>query len=125
MTVERESLSTNPITWRTKMITFKIYQIKDIETTDYAFRPFNPGKFNFKDYEERYEMEFVSEDEKTNSEICEVIFNIFNMRRPADFKGHSLSVSDIVMLNKHGRRYFYYCDMCGFKRLTKHDIREW
>ena len=62
------------------MITFKIHQIKDIANTDYAFRSFNPNKFNFKDYEERYEMEFVSEDEKTNFEICEVIFYMFNIQ---------------------------------------------
>ena len=99
------------------MITFKIHQIKDIENTDYAFRGYDPKKFNFKDYEERYEMEFESFDEKTNLEICEVIFHIFNMRRPEDFKGHSLSMSDVVELNRNGRKNFYYCDMTGFVRV--------
>jgi hypothetical protein len=99
------------------MITFKIHQIKDIENTDYAFRSFCPGKFNFADYEERYEMEFESFDEKTNVEICEVIFHIFNMRTPSDFKGHSLSMSDVIELNRDGLRQFYYCDMCGFTRI--------
>lgn len=99
------------------MITFKIHQIKDIENTDYAFRSFNPGKFNFADYEERYEMEFESFDEKPNLEICETIFYIFNMRTPADFKGHSLSMSDVIELNRDGRKQFYYCDMCGFTRI--------
>ena len=107
------------------MITFKIHQIKDIGATDYAFRGFDPKKFNFKDYEERYEMEFTSGMEQTDLEICEVIFHIFNMRRPEDFKGHSLSMSDVIELNRHGRKQFYYCDMCGFSRLTKHDLREW
>jgi hypothetical protein len=107
------------------MITFKIHQIKDIENTDYAFRSFNPGKFNFKDYEERYEMEFVSEDDKTNFEICEVVFYMFNIRRPSDFTGHSLSVSDIIEIKKHGRSSFYYCDICGFSRLNRHDLKVW
>ncbi len=107
------------------MITFKIHQIKDIENTDYAFRSFNPGKFNFADYEERYEMEFESIDDKTNIEICEVIFYIFNMPRPEDFTGHSLSVSDIIELNRNGSKQFYYCDMCGFTRLNRHDLRPW
>jgi hypothetical protein len=105
------------------MITFKIHQIKDIENTDYAFRSFNPGKFNFGDYEEKYEMEFESFDDKTNYEICEVIFHIFNMRRPEDFTGHSLSMSDIIELNRDGHKQFYYCNMCGFMRLNKHDLR--
>ena len=99
------------------MITFKIHQIKDIENTDYAFRGYDPKKFNFKDYEERYEMEFESIDDKTNLEICEVIFYIFNMRTPKDFKGHSLSMSDVIEIKSRGRSYFYYCDMCGFVRV--------
>ena len=107
------------------MITFKIHQIKDIENTDYAFRSFRLGKFNFKDYEERYEMEYVSESEQPNMEILETIFYIFNMRRPADFKGHSLSMSDVIELNRDGHKQFYYCDMCGFARLSRHDLREW
>ncbi len=104
------------------MITFKIHQIKDIGSTDYAFRSYDPKKFNFADYEERYEMEFVTEMEKTNLEICEVIFYMFNVRRPSDFKGHSLSMSDIIELNRHGRKQFYYCDMCGFTKLSKKDL---
>ena len=107
------------------MITFKIHQIKDIGATDYAFRGFDPKKFNFKDYEERYEMEFVSGMEQTDLEICETIFTIFNLRRPEDFKGHSLSMSDVIELTRNGSTKFYYCDMCGFSKLTKHDLREW
>ena len=105
------------------MITFKIHQIKDIENTDYAFRSFNHNKFNFADYEERYEMEFESLDEKTNDEICEVIFYIFNLRTPEDFTGHSLSVSDIIEINRHGSSSFYYCNSCGFTRLNRHDLQ--
>jgi hypothetical protein len=107
------------------MITFKIHQIKDIENTDYAFRSFRPGKFNFKDYEERYEMEYVSESEQPNMEILETIFYIFNMRTPDDFTGHSLSVSDIIELNRNGSKQFYYCDTCGFSRLNRHDLKIW
>ena len=106
------------------MITFKIHQIKDIGNTDYAFRGYDPKKFNFADYEERYEMEFVSAEDKTDLEICETIFTIFNLRRPEDFKGHSLSVSDIIELRRHGRSKLYYCEMCGFTRLmTNKDVR--
>lgn len=107
------------------MITFKIHQIKDVENTDYAFRSFNPGKFNFKDYEEKYEMEFVSGMEQTNIEILETIFYMFNMRIPADFTGHSLSASDIIEIKRHGSSSFYYCDICGFSRLNRHDLKIW
>lgn len=43
----------------------------------------------------------------------EELFFIFNMKHPADFKGHSLSVSDVVLLD--GK--YYYCDSCEWKPL--------
>ena len=104
------------------MIIFKIHQIKDIENTDYVFRSFNHNKFNFADYEEKYAMEFESIDDKTDMEICDTIFYVFNMRTPEDFTGHSRSVSDIIELNKHGSSAFYYCNVCGFTKLNKRDM---
>ena len=100
------------------MITYKIHQIKDIENTDYAFRGYDMRKFNFEDYECRYEGEFAASG-KTHLEICEIIFHIFNMRRPEDFKGHSLSVSDVIEIRTRGRSYFYYCDIYGFVRVAQ------
>jgi hypothetical protein len=98
------------------MITFKIHQIKDIENTDYAFRGYDPKKFNFKDYECLGEGEFDAEA-KTTTEICDIIFHVFNMRTPADFKGHSLSVSDVIEINTDITTSFYYCDICGWQRI--------
>lgn len=95
---------------------YKIHQIKDIENTDYAFRGYDPKKFNFNDYECRYEGEFT-DDTKTATEICEVILYIFNMRRPEDFKGHSLSMSDVIELDTGISQRLYYCDMWGWQRI--------
>lgn len=100
------------------MITYKIHQIKDIENTDYAFRSYDPKKFNFKDYECQYEGVFTDEA-KTALEICEVIFCIFNMRRPEDFHGHSLSMSDIIEIVTDRTDTMYYCDMCGWRRIAQ------
>ncbi len=41
----------------------------------------------------------------------------FNMERPADFTGHSLSVSDIVALKQNGVVSCHYVDSIGFKEL--------
>lgn len=98
------------------MITYKIHQIKDIENTNYAFRSWDPKKFNFSDYECRYEGEFA-DDTKTATEICEVIFYLFNMCRPKDFKGHSLSMSDVIEIDTGISQRLYYCDMCGWQRI--------
>ena len=98
------------------MVTFKIHQIKDIENTDYAFRGYNPKKFDFRDYECRYEMEFAAEA-KTALEICDIVFHVFNMRTPEDFRGHSLSVSDIIEIDTDLTKSFYYCDIVGWTRV--------
>jgi hypothetical protein len=44
----------------------------------------------------------------------ERLFIMFNLNHPADFRGHSLSVSDVVAIEgKH-----YYCDSIGFVELN-------
>lgn len=96
---------------------FRIYQIKDIENTSYAFRSYDPEKFNCADYECVYEDDVVVAADKSHLEICEDLFYIFNKRRPRNFTGHALSMSDIIELTRPGRSKFYYCDMCGFQRL--------
>ncbi len=98
------------------MIIYRIHQIKDIANTDYAFRGYDPKKFNFSDYECRGEGEFDAEA-RTAIEICDIIFHVFNMRKPAGFKGHSLSVSDIIELKTDITTSFYYCDTVGWVRI--------
>ena len=49
--------------------------------------------------------------------ILENFYYIFNEVRPADFTGHSLSVSDIVALKLDGKVSYHYCDSVGFKEL--------
>lgn len=99
------------------MVTYRIHQIKDIANTDYAFRSYDPNKFNFKDYECFGEGEFDAEA-KTATEICDIIFHVFNMRKPADFEGHSLSVSDIIEITTNLTSSFYYCEPVGWKRIS-------
>ena len=43
------------------------------------------------------------------------IFTRFNIDHPADFKGHSLSVSDIVVLHRDGRDAAHYVDSIGYR----------
>lgn len=50
--------------------------------------------------------------------ILERVYNIFNIDKPTDFKGHSLSVSDVVTLDGVA----YYVDTFGFKKLKDFDI---
>ena len=51
------------------------------------------------------------------SVILEDLYVQFNLCRPDDFHGHSLSVSDVVVLNQDGKEKAYYTDSYGFAPL--------
>ena len=53
-------------------------------------------------------------DNKTN---LDMIYQRFNVDHPADFKGHSLSISDIVALKQNGVVSCHYVDSIGFREL--------
>lgn len=46
-------------------------------------------------------------------DILEEIFTELNINWPADYTGHSLSISDIVKINNR----YYYCDAYGWKEV--------
>ena len=46
----------------------------------------------------------------------EDIFTRFNIDHPKDFKGHSLSVSDVVVLHQNGRDTAHYVDSIGYRQ---------
>ena len=62
-----------------------------------------------------YTIDLVPDDNTTR--ILENLYCIFNDDRPADFTGHSLSVSDIIALKREGVVSYHYCDSIGFKEL--------
>ena len=45
------------------------------------------------------------------------IFERFNINRPNDFHGHSLSVSDVIVINRTAETKAYYVDSFGFEEL--------
>ena len=47
----------------------------------------------------------------------DMIYQRFNVDHPADFKGHSLSVSDIVALKQNGVVSCHYVDSIGFREI--------
>ena len=50
-------------------------------------------------------------------ETLENLFYKFNMEHPEDFRGHSLSVSDVIVVRERGKNTAYYVDRVGFKEL--------
>lgn len=56
----------------------------------------------------------IEEDDLNINQILENIFIKFNISHPEDFKGHSLSTSDIVILDNQT----YLCDIIGWKKVN-------
>ena len=62
------------------------------------------------------------ESRKDAQQTLDSLFRRFNIDRPADFEGHSLSVSDIVRLTDWNASGWWFCDAYGWKLL---DGEEW
>lgn len=56
------------------------------------------------------ELEFPWED-------AEDIYRKFNLDKPLDYTGRSMSVSDVVVFTEDGKRKAFYCDSVGFKEI--------
>ena len=99
--------------------TFSIYQLKSgNETLDYRFEPLDAIRSNGLSVKpENYELVYTAP--LTEKDSLESIYTRFNIDRPADFKGHSLSVSDIVVLHQDGKDTAHYCDRFGFSQVPE------
>ena len=57
-------------------------------------------------------------------QLLEQQYMTFNVQRPEDFTGRSLSVSDIVALKRDGLISYHYCDWAGYKTLDSFKPQE-
>lgn len=67
------------------------------------------------DYEPIYTATIEPKD--TVSATLEAAYQKYNVDRPLDFTGHSLSVSDILAIKQNGEVSYHYCDSTGFREL--------
>ncbi len=67
---------------------------------------------------ENYNLVYVGDlselQRRTQSATLEAVYEKFNIDHPADYKGHSLSVSDIVVLHEDGKNSAHFVDSFGF-----------
>lgn len=61
--------------------------------------------------------EKVYSGELQENENLDTLYERFNIHHPADFKGHSMSVSDVVVLTTGGEVKAYYCDSFAFTEI--------
>ena len=100
---------------------FAIYQLKrDDSTTDLRFMNADwLWKKGIEPQYDNYELVYTGALTYDGSQIdkLEGIYRTFNIDHPADFTGHSLSVSDIVALKQDGVVSCHYVDSVGYKEL--------
>ena len=99
--------------------TFSIYQIKGgDETRDFRFEPYDrlQAAGNVVD---RANYELVYSAPLAPETSLEDIYTRFNIDHPKDFKGHSLSVSDVVVLHQDGQDTAHYVDSFGYKSVPE------
>ena len=70
---------------------------------------------------ENYTLLYVGESselqKETQGATLEAIFEKFNLDHPEDFRGHSLSVSDIVVLHQNGQNTAHFVDSFGYTEI--------
>lgn len=105
---------------------YEIYHLKEdtMEQTKLRFMASDQaaqlGGIHRENYRRVYEGRV--ESRKDAQQTLDSLFRRFNIDRPADFEGHSLSVSDIVHLTDGNISGWWFCDAYGWKLL---DGEEW
>lgn len=99
---------------------YTLYQIK--------FEGENVRDFAFRSYDELQKDSLtvdaanyscVYSGRLTEGQTLDGLYEKFNLRRPTDFIGHSMSVSDVVVLSQNGENQAYYVDSFGFQKIPE------
>ena len=99
--------------------TFSIYQLKrGDETRDFRFEPYDRLQATGLAVDPaNYDLIYTAPLAPDMS--LDDIFTRFNIDHPADFKGHSLSVSDVVVLHQAGQDTAHYVDSVGYQQVPE------
>ena len=105
--------------FRVPKILFRDMRFKDLSTDA---KTLYLNKQNIAPSVENYEILYrgnLPEGKRSvpQAELLEQLYQKFNFARPTDYHGHSLSVSDVIMLNQDGKISAHYVDSIGFKEL--------
>ncbi len=98
---------------------YEIYQLKDIpENRDIHFERFSYLEkrgiaVSAKNYNAVYSGKLSA------GETLDSIYERFNLHHPDDFRGHSLSVRDVVVIHKNDKDIPFYVDAFGFRQVPE------
>lgn len=103
--------------------TFTLYQIKTgPDFTRFRFMNMDWLRQNGETVRpERYEQQYSAtlDSSASDQEALEEIFCRLNERRYDDYDGPSMSVSDVVVLSRDGKKSAWYCDSVGFQEVPE------
>lgn len=97
--------------------TYDIYQLKHTpDIRDYSFQSLNQL------FEKGLEVSASNYDTVYSGTMhpqsgLESLYTKFNIDLPEDFTGHSLSISDVIVITQNGTSKAYYCDTVGFEEI--------
>lgn len=96
---------------------YGIYQIVEGSPgREYEFMDLNfIERHGYQVKKEDYEL--IYSDKMLYGETLDSLYEKFNIAHPADYTGHSLSVSDIVVFNENGNVKSYFVDSISFREL--------
>lgn len=96
---------------------YGIYQIVEGSPgREYEFMDLNfIERHGYQVRKEDYEL--IYSDKMLYGDTLDSLYEKFNIAHPADYTGHSLSVSDIVVLNENGNVKAYFVDSISFREL--------
>ena len=98
---------------------YQIYQLKeDPSLRDYRFLSLEiMKKHDLKFSPENYNLIYSGTVETGTT--LDALYQKFNVDRPEDFTGHSLSVSDVVTIHTNGKWQAWYVDSIGFTDVSR------
>ena len=99
--------------------TYSIFQLKrGDETRDLRFEPYDRLQATGHTVDPA-NYELIYSAPLTQDMTLDNIYERFNIDHPKGFKGHSLSVSDVVVLHQNGQDAAHYVDSIGFQQVPE------
>ena len=98
---------------------FSIYQVpRGPEGRDFRYRSYEGLQADGLSVDRKnYQLVYTAPLDKNTS--LDEIYHCFNMEHPADYKGRSLSMGDIVVFRQDGKQTAYYVDRIGYREVPE------
>lgn len=101
-----------------RLATYELFQIKEgTNGQAYQFMGMDFVKKN-KLVVDKNDYESVYRGEIREGETLDTLYEKFNLYHPDDFAGHSMSVSDVIVIEKEHEKTAYYVDSFGFTKVA-------